>query len=141
MRLSGKSLRCLLCGLSELLVDLLQVHVAHELAEVVVVEDLLEDVAVGVHPRDDRGHELLLEREREVLDRVALRLVGQLAVGDPVGLELVEEELVRFGEVGTETIVELLDDAGQRLELELLLAALTASEERLDLAALGLQRQ
>ena len=95
----------------------------------------------GVHPRDDRAHELLLEREREVLDRVALRLVGQLAVCDPLGLELVEQQLVGVGEVGAEPVVELLDDARQRLQLELLLAALPAAEERLDLAALGLQRQ
>ena len=134
MRSRASRFAGLLRGLSQPLVDLLQVVVANELAEVVVVEDLLEDLAVGVHPGDDRGHELAVEREREVLDAVALGLVGELAVRDPVGLELVEQQLVGVGEVGPEPVVELLDDARQRLELELLLAALPAAEERPDLA-------
>ena len=52
-----------------------------------------------------------------------------------------KQELVDVGEVGPEAVVEQLDDAGEVLEVELLLAALALAEERLDLADLGGQRQ
>ena len=73
--------------------------------------------------------------------RVAVGLVGQLGIVLPVGLELVEQQLVGVAEVEAEAVVELVHDARERLELELLLAALALAEERADLADLGAERQ
>ena len=80
-------------------VDLAEVVVAKDVAEVFVVENPLEDLVVGVHPGDDGLQELAVEHEPEVVECVVLRLVGELAVGDPALLELVEQELVDVGQV------------------------------------------
>src|ERR1039458_7284988 len=123
------------------LVNLAEVELAERRAEVLVVEDPLVDLVVGVHAGDDCLEELAVEDELEVIDGVVLRLGRKLAVLDPAFLELVEEQLVHIRQVRAEAIVEQLDDAGEVLQVEFLLATLPLAEERPDLADLGGQRQ
>ena len=105
------SSRCPTSGhVAQLRVDLPEVVIAQEVAEVVVVEDLLEDLRVVVHTSHDRLHELAVERKPEVLDAVVLRLIRQLPVSGPSVLELIEQELVEGGELGSEPVVKLLSE-------------------------------
>jgi hypothetical protein len=76
------------------LVDFAQVELPQGGAEVLVVEDLLEDLLVGVDTSDDGLKELLVEDKAEVIQAVILRMVGQFSIGDPALLELIEEQLV-----------------------------------------------
>ncbi len=58
-------------------------------AEIVIVEDPLEDRLVVVHAPDDGPDEAVVEDEAEVLERVALGLGYDLRVGDSGLPELV----------------------------------------------------
>ena len=84
-------------------------------AEVLVVQDSLEDLIVGVDTGNDGLQELLVEHQAEVIQAVVLGLVGKLAIGHPAFLELIEKKLVNFGEVHAEAVVQHLDDAGKML--------------------------
>src|ERR1019366_1147975 len=59
------------------------IEVHENLAEVLVIEDALEDGFVVIHPPDDRPHEHAVEDEPEVLDGVVLGLGTHLGVGYP----------------------------------------------------------
>ena len=103
--------------LAECRVDLASQVVLDDLAELGVVHDSREDLLVLVHLADEHVHEDLVEPEAEVLQRVRLRLVREGFVGGEFCFDLVEEELVRGGEVGAEAFVEDRDDLGERGDL------------------------
>src|SRR5579859_2279859 len=56
-------------------IHLSQVELSQHRSEVLVVEDLLEDLFVGVDTGDDGLKELLVEDQAEVIEAVVLRLV------------------------------------------------------------------
>jgi hypothetical protein len=64
-----------------------------------------EEPIVLVHPADNGLEEVAIEDELEVIDRVAAGLLGDLLVGEPVPLVLVEEELVGLGEIEAEALI------------------------------------
>src|SRR5690242_134702 len=79
---------------------------AHQrVAELIVVKDTLDDGFVALHTTDDRVHELPVEHEPEVVERVVARLRSNVAVGKPRLLELIEQQLVTFVEVQAEPFV------------------------------------
>jgi hypothetical protein len=70
-------------------VDLAQVVVAEDFAEIRVVQDLLEDGVVGVHSGDDGVEELWVEDEPEVVQCVLFGLRGERILRlRPPGLEV-----------------------------------------------------
>ncbi len=76
MACSQKSGRCVVGWLPESLIYLVEVEVSESRAEVLVVEDALIDLVVGVDAGDDRLQELPVEDQAEVVDGVVLGLVG-----------------------------------------------------------------
>ncbi len=62
-------------GFAESLVDLLEIELADRRPEVLVVEDLLVDLVVGIDAGDDGLHEPAIEDKPEVLDRLLARLL------------------------------------------------------------------
>ncbi len=75
----------------------------------------IESVSRWIHAADDALDEDVVEDEPEVLDRVGARLVEQVIVAKPRGLELVEEELIGRAELEAEMLVEHLDDPREML--------------------------
>ena len=70
---------------SDSLVDLLEIELANGRAEVLIVEDLLVDLVVGVDAGHDGLEKVAVEDEAEVVDGVVCGLgstVRQLAVGE-----------------------------------------------------------
>jgi len=65
------------------LIDLAEVEVAEDAAELLVIEDLFEDRLVGVQAGHDCREELRPEDELEVVKRDVARLGRKLLVGDP----------------------------------------------------------
>jgi Bacterial protein of unknown function (DUF899) len=120
-------------------IQLLGVVVEHRLPKGRLVEDALEDVLVLVHPPHDRVEERAVKDEPEVLEVVVARAVGELLVGAPRLLELIEEELVGLAELEAEPLVHDVDDPGEVLRLGLVLRP-AAGEDRHDLAPALLQR-
>ena len=62
-----------------------QVELFQRCAEVLVVEDLLEDLLVGVDTGHDGLKELLVADQAKVVEAIALRLVGQIPATDRRG--------------------------------------------------------
>lgn len=73
----------------------------------------------------------------EVLQGVVPRLIGQLGIGRPALLELVEQQLVSVGQIQPKPLVQNLDDLRQRLEVGLEQLPDALAEDGLDLALVG----
>ncbi len=99
-----------LLGLVEPAVHLLGEVVADDGAEGGVVDHAPEEVLVGVESVDHEALEVLVEDELEVLGGVDAGLGGERLVLDAGRLDLVDEDLVGFGELGAEALVQGVDD-------------------------------
>jgi hypothetical protein len=117
------------------------VEVHQDGLEVRIVEDALEDRLVVVHAADDGVEELPVKHQPEVVECVVLGLGGDLGVGEPSLLELIEEKLVLLIEFQTEALVQALDDLRQRLHVRLILATCAVPVDGFHFAALVRKRE
>ena len=99
------------------MVDLPSVEVFDGLLELVVIEDAGEQRIVLVHSADDGLEEVAVEDQFEIVDGVVASLVGDLGIGEPIALVLVEQKLIGLGELESEPFVEGVDDLGEGFEV------------------------
>ena len=70
--------------------------------------------AVAVHPVDDQFFQVLVEGAGEIVAGVGGSGLLEVRVGDGIVTDLLPEELVGGGEVGTEPVIEQLNYLGKR---------------------------
>jgi hypothetical protein len=92
--------------------DFAGADLGQEVSRVERIENPRENLDVGIRPADVALGELEVVRGPEVAEVVLFGLSCEVEVGDPVSLELVEEQLVGFGEVRAEPLFEERHDLG-----------------------------
>ena len=85
--------------------------------EVLIVEQFDGEVLGVLHPGDDVRDEVLLEREHEVLETVRGRLLLDVLVGRHLGGEGLELDGILEAELGSEPLVEPLNELGEENHL------------------------
>lgn len=77
------------------------------LAKRLVAHHAGKDLLVAVHAIDEQAVKHLAEPRREVVEAVGLRRLHDLFARGGSRADLIEEQLIRLGKVGTEALVEL----------------------------------
>jgi hypothetical protein len=118
-------------------VDPCCIQLKERLPELLVIQHALLNSLIVVDTANHGAKELAIEDEPEIVESVVAGLSGDVGIGEPGLLELIEEELIGLVEVQSETAVEAVDYLGEMLDVRLLLPSRPISEEGGDFGTIG----